>query len=172
MQTFKIAASIVVALLLQILFAKRFSFFQYVELPLVITVFFSLQRSPIQGMFVGMAAGLGLDIVSGGDAIGVRGFSFTLLGYVIAMGSIRFSLEQKPVRILVTAVASIANTVLFVGLCKVLEKNVLTNGPDELLKLALYKAIGDTAAGLILFILLDRIFPRTGSTTIKRRFYE
>jgi len=171
-QTFKIAASIVVALLLQMLFAKRFGFFQYVELPLVVTVFFSLQRSPIQGMLVGMAAGLGLDIISGGDALGVRGFSFTLLGYIIAMGSIRFSLEQKPVRIAVTALASIANTMLFVGLCKVLEKNVITTGPDELLRLVLYKGIGDTAAAIVFFILLDRVFPRTGSTTIKRRFYE
>ena len=172
MQTFKIAASIVIALLLQILFAKRFAFFQYVELPLVITVFFSLQRSPVQGMIVGMTAGLGLDIIAGGDTLGVRGFSLTLLGYVIASGSIRFSLEKKLVRVGVTVVASIANTMLYVGLCRVLEKNPFTTSSAEMLKIAAYKAIGDTAACVVFFLLLDRVFPRLGSTTIKRRFYE
>ncbi len=172
MQTFKIAASIVIALLLQILFAKRFAFFQYVELPLVITVFFSLQRSPVQGMIVGMTAGLGLDIIAGGDTLGVRGFSLTLLGYVIASGSIRFSLEKKLVRVGVTVVASIANTMLYVALCKLLEKSPFTSSPDELLKIALYKALGDTVACIVLFVLLDRVFPHTGGMTIKRRFYE
>ena len=172
MHTFKIAASIVVSLVLQILLAKRFTFFQYVELPLVVTVFLSLQRSHLQGMLAGTAAGLGLDIISGGDTLGVRGFSLTLLGYIIAGGSISFSLEKKLVRLGVTAVASIANTMLFVGLCKLLEKNPFTSSPGELLKIALYKGIGDTAACVVSFLILDRVFPRLGSTTIKRRFYD
>jgi hypothetical protein len=46
-QTFKIAVTIVVALLLQMLLPKYLAFFRYIDLPLLVTVYFALQRAPI-----------------------------------------------------------------------------------------------------------------------------
>ena len=50
MQTFKIALTIVVALLLQMLLSDYLGFFQYIDLPLLVTVYFGLQRAPVVGM--------------------------------------------------------------------------------------------------------------------------
>ena len=50
MQTFKIALAILVALLLQMLLSNYLGFFKYVDLSLVMTVYFGLQRAPMLGI--------------------------------------------------------------------------------------------------------------------------
>ena len=122
MQTFKIALTIVVALLLQMLLPKyRPAFFRYIDLPLLVTVYFALQRAPMLGMLVGVVSGIGFDVIGAG-ILGVRGFSKTLIGYLVAMTSVKFSLENPFARLAVVAVASAADTVIFIGLNLMLEK--------------------------------------------------
>ena len=69
MQTFKIALTIVVALLLQMLLPNYLGFFRYIDSPLVVTVYFGLQRSPVLGMVTGLIAGLGGDAIGGGSLV-------------------------------------------------------------------------------------------------------
>ena len=181
MQTFKIVVTIAVALFLQVLLSKFFSFFQYVDLSLVVTVYLSLQRSPVQGMLTGLAAGLGSDAISGG-ILGVGGFTKTLIGYIISMASVRLSLENRLIQLAVAAVASLVNTVLFVALYQVLEQGqaleqVLpyTGSWEELGKVTGWKVIADTVAAIFVFAGLDRFFKEQTAArrmAIKRRFYE
>jgi rod shape-determining protein MreD len=171
-QPFKIAATLVVALLLQLTLAGYIRFFAYIDMPLLVTVYFGLQRAPVLGMAVGLAAGLGGDIISGG-VLGVGGFTKTIIGYMVALASVKLSLENRLVRLLVVAVASITNTLIFVGLYQVLEQNLPhTDNLQELLKTTGWKTLADTAAALVAFILLDSVFKPSASTAIKRRFYE
>lgn len=181
MQTFKLALSIVVALFIHYLLPNYLPFFQYVDLPLIITVYTALQRSPMLGMATGCAAGLGSDAISGG-IVGVGGFSRTLIGYAVAMSSIKLALENPLMRLAIVGLASVVNTVLFVGLHQMLQQEQVL---DQALphvgswaafgKTVGFKAIGDTLAAGGVFLVLDRVFAEQRAAqrmAIKRRFYE
>jgi len=181
LQTLKIALTIAAALFLQLLLSKFLVAARYVDLALLVTVYISLQRAPVKGMLTGLAAGLGGDIVIGG-ILGVGGFSNTLIGYIISLASVRFSLENRLARLGAVALASIANTLLFVGLYLMLEQNriaeqvlPLAHNWAQLGRTVGYKALADTLTALVLFIILDRVFYEETTArrmAIKRRFYE
>jgi rod shape-determining protein MreD len=174
-QTFKIALTIVVALLLQMLLPNYLRFFQYVDLPLVVTVYFGLQRAPVIGMVTGMIAGLGGDAVQGG-ILGVGGFSKTLIGYVVGAASVRLSLENPLARLSAVAVSSAANTVLFVGLNQMLEQALphVTTWPEFGATIG-WKVLGDSVTSIVIFVVLDRLFSEQAAArrmAIRKRFYE
>ena len=175
MQSFKIALTIALALLLQMLLPKYLGFFRYVDLALVLTVYFGLQRAPVLGMVTGMVAGLGEDAVQGG-ILGVGGFSKTLIGYLVGVASVRLSLENPLARLSVVAVASAVNTILFVGLHQMLEQP-LPHATTwvELGETIGWKALADSVCSIVVFIVLDRLFSEQAAErrmAIKKRFYE
>lgn len=175
MQTFKIALTIVVALLLQMVLPNYLGFFEYIDLALVVTVYFGLQRAPVLGMLTGMLAGLGGDAVTGG-VVGVGGFSKTLIGYLVGTASVRLSLENPLARLAVVAVSSAANTVLFVGLYQMLEQTLPHMATwTEFGATIGWKVLGDSATSIPLFIVLDRVFSEQAAArrmAIRKRFYE
>lgn len=181
MQTFKIALTIILALTLQMLLPKFIAIFQYVDLPLIITIYFALQRAPILGMAVGVVAGIGGDAVIGG-ILGVGGFCKTLIGYLAAMASVKLSLEHPLARLAVVAIASAANTVFFVGLYQMLgqeralrEALPYVSSWQEFGKTVGWKTLADTLTSILLFVVLDRAFAEQASArrmAIKKRFYE
>jgi rod shape-determining protein MreD len=180
-QTFKIALTIIVALLVQNLVPGYLPIFQYVDLPLIVTVYVALQRAPLLGMATGCAAGLGHDALVGG-ILGVGGFSRTLIGYIVAMVSIKLAVENPLTRLAIVGLASVVNTVLFVGLYQMLrQEHVLeqvlphVGSWGEFGATVGWRALGDalTAAGV--FLVLDRVFAEQRAArrmAIKRRFYE
>lgn len=174
MRTFRILLTMAIAVLLQLLLSNV-DFFRYVDLPLVVTVYYALQRSPLLGMLTGLALGLGGDAIGAG-ILGVGGFAKTLIGYLVGVASVRFSLENPLARLGTVALASAANTLLFIGLYQMLEQPLLYSGSwAEVGKTVGWKALGDTAAAIPMFMILDRVFPeQTGARrmAIKKRFYE
>jgi rod shape-determining protein MreD len=175
LQKLKIVITVILALLLQMLLTKHLRMFQYIELPLIVTVFFSLMRSPMLGMLTGWAAGLGSDIIGGGP-LGVGGFSKTLIGYVISSVSIKFPLDNPLARLGIVALASAANTILVVGMLLMLEQSIQHVGAwSEFGKTLGFKTLGDTLASIPIFMVLNRLFPDQAQAkrmAIKRRFYE
>ena len=175
MQTFKIVLTIFVVLLLQMLLPNYLPFFKYVDLPLVVTVYFGLQRAPMLAMLTGMALGLGGDKVAGG-ILGVGGFAKTLIGYLVAMASVRFALENPLARLAIVALSSATNTVLFIGLYLMLERPLSeVRTFADLGRRIGWGTLGDTVAAIVLFIVLDRIFSEQAAArrmAIKKRFYE
>jgi rod shape-determining protein MreD len=174
-QSLKVALTITVALLLQMVLPSQLPFFQYIDLALLITVYFSLQRAPISGMLVGVVGGIGQDAIGGG-ILGVQGFAKTLLGYLVAIASIRFSLENPLARLGVVAIAAAAHTVLFAGLHLVLEDPLpYTAAWGQFGKILGKTVLADTLASVAVFALLDRIFPEQHAArrmAIGKRFYE
>jgi len=174
-QTFKLVLTIFVVLLLQMLLPNYLPFFRYVDLPLVVTVYFGLQRAPMLGMLTGMGLGIGGDAVAGG-ILGVGGFAKTLIGYLVAVASVRFALENPLARLAIVALSSAASTVLFIGLNLLLEhplSEVATYA--DLGRRVGWGTLGDTAASVVLFIVLDRVFSEQAAArrmAIKKRFYE
>lgn len=175
MQTLKIALAIIGALVLQMLLPNYLTFFKYVDLALVLTVYFGLQRAPLLGMLAGVALGVGGDAVTSG-ILGVGGFSKTLIGYVVAVASVRFALENPLARLAIVAVASAANTVLLVGLYLMLEQPVVELSSYGALGRAIgWRMLADTGAAIVGFVILDRVFSEQTAArrmAIRKRFYE
>ena len=146
-----------------------------IDLVLVVVVWAALQFGPAAGLLTGAAAGLAQDVLSAG-IIGVGGFSKTLIGYLVAVTSVRFSLENPLARLAIVAVASAANTVLFVGLHLMLEQPLAdVSTYAGLGKTVGWRALGDTSTAVVLFLILDRVFAEQTAArrmAIKKRFYE
>ena len=95
-------AGVLVAPLLAILFQvylPRFvHWFGYLELPLLVTVFFALmRRRPVSGLLLGAVIGLGQDSLSH-QPLGMFGIVKTLVGYFAASVSLRFDVDSPVIR--------------------------------------------------------------------------
>ena len=97
------AASIVgiplAAILFQVYVPRFITYLSYLELPLLVTVYFALMwRSPIAGVFFGAGIGLAQDSLSD-HHLGMFGIVKTLVGYFAASVSQRFDVENPVIRL-------------------------------------------------------------------------
>ncbi|MEZ5401554.1 MAG: rod shape-determining protein MreD [Bryobacteraceae bacterium] len=88
------------AILFQV-YAPRFAWqLGFLELPLLVTVYFALlRREPVAGLMAGCVIGLAQDVLSH-NPLGVFGISKTLVGYFAASLSQRVDVENGAVRFL------------------------------------------------------------------------
>lgn len=90
------------ALLFQVSVPLVFPYLSYLELPLLLTVYFALmRRKAISGLFFGCGVGLLQDCLSA-QPIGLFGIVKTLVGYFAASVSLRFDVENVLVRLLLS----------------------------------------------------------------------
>lgn len=88
-----------IAILFQVYVPRFIPYLSYLELPLLVTVYFSLmRRSPLLGVSYGMGIGLSQDALSH-HPIGMFGIVKTLVGYFAAFLSLRFDVENAGVRL-------------------------------------------------------------------------
>ena len=83
-------------------YARRFvHFLSYLELPLLVTVYFALmRRQPLAGAMTGCLIGLAEDSLTQGY-LGMYGIANTVIGYMAASISLRFDSENHGLRFLV-----------------------------------------------------------------------
>ncbi len=82
------------AILFQVYVPRFFSFLGFLELPLLVTIYFALtRRQPISGLLFGAAVGIVQDSLSQ-QLIGMYGIVKTLVGYFAASVSMRFDVEN------------------------------------------------------------------------------
>ena len=87
------------AILFQVYVPRFISYLSYLELPLLVTVYFSLvRRSPVAGVFFGAGIGLAQDSLSH-HPLGMFGIVKTLVGYFAGSVSQRFEVENSWVRL-------------------------------------------------------------------------
>ncbi len=88
------------AILFQVVVSRFVRYLSYLELPLLVTVYFSLaRRSPVAGVLFGMGIGLAQDSLSPQHPLGMFGIAKTLVGYFAGMVSQRFEVESSGVRL-------------------------------------------------------------------------
>lgn len=88
------------AILFQVVVSRFVRYLSYLELPLLVTVYFSLaRRSPVTGVLFGMGIGLAQDSLSPQHPLGMFGIAKTLVGYFAGMISQRFEVESSGVRL-------------------------------------------------------------------------
>ena len=102
---FNIAATIAIplaAILFQVYVPRFFERLSYLELPLLVTVYFSLmRRSPVAGVLFGAGIGLAQDSLSH-NPLGMFGIVKTLVGYFAASMSQRFDVQNPWVRLVLS----------------------------------------------------------------------
>jgi rod shape-determining protein MreD len=154
----KIAICVALAVVLQSSLRAFWESSAYVDLPLVVVVYFALRRDPLQAVVIGAVAGLGTDAFSSG-LLGANGFSKTLVAYLIAAVVTRVLLDNPLLRIPV-----LAGAVLVEGLIYMLLHRLFGQGPLEAFGETLaYKVIGTTVAGTVIIYVLDIFVSEHGS---------
>jgi len=88
------------AILFQVYVPLFFRFLAYLELPLIVTVYFALmRRSPIGGLLIGALVGLAQDFLSK-SLLGMFGITLTIIGYVAASVGLRLDVDHPLIRLI------------------------------------------------------------------------
>jgi rod shape-determining protein MreD len=127
----------------------------YVDLTLILVVYFALQREPLRALLVAAAAGLATDIIIGRPALlGAGGFSKVLTAYAVYFVASRVMMDTTVLRIPVLAGASLLDNLVYVGMHRLLGQPP----PMPFIQSLSYKLIATTITGTILLYLYDSFF--------------
>ena len=167
MRQLKVAAVLALAIALQSALAA-WRPLSFIDIGLILVVYFALQREPVQALFVGAATGLAADALGGG-LLGAGGFSKTLTAYAVYLVASRVMLDTTVLRIPVLAGASLIDNVVFVGMTRLLGQT-----PSQPFAQALSnKLIATTITGTILLFVYDSFFSERARQrrqfTVRRR---
>ncbi len=119
----------------------------------MITVYFALgRRNPVQGTVIGAVMGLFEDALSH-YAIGINGIAKTAVGFLAASVGIRVEVDNHTVRVLLIFVLSLVSSAIYLFVSRfmlglAIEWSWLTE---------LFRAVGNSVVGLVLFPVLDRL---------------
>jgi rod shape-determining protein MreD len=153
MPQLKIAAVLVVAIVLQLSLGGVWPPLSYIDFPLVVVVYIALQRHAWQALIVGTIAGLAIDAPSGG-LIGAGGFSKTLTAYLIYFAATRVNLENTLLRIPVLAAATLIDSAIYFFW----QRSLGYTPSMPFMQTMSYRVIGTTIIGTFAFYLLDSVF--------------
>ncbi len=141
------------AILFRVYVSRFVPYLQYLELPLLVTVYFSLMwRSPIAGLLFGAAIGLAQDSLSH-HPLGMFGIVKTLVGYFAASMSLRVDVGNPLLRLVLAFVFFFFHALLYWVLERALLGQALQLEPVQVLVLAILNAI----VAVFLYQFLDRL---------------
>ncbi|HOL71117.1 MAG TPA: rod shape-determining protein MreD [Bryobacteraceae bacterium] len=145
------------AILFQVYVPLFFQFFQFLELPLLVTVYFALmRRDQIAGAFIGAAIGLVQDSLSH-QPLGMFGIVKTLVGYFAASVGMRFDVDHFVVRFLLGFLFYCFHQFFYWVLARALLGQLVPFDVSHTLVIALLNAV----VGISLFHFLDKLKERT-----------
>ena len=152
MEGVKLTIALIIAILLQWTLRNVFEGFGYIDFPLIIVVYASLQRNSMRGIVFATISGVAVDALSGG-LLGANGFSKTVVAYIISEVARRVYLDNLLLRIPVIAGAVVLNDAIYYGLHRLFGQppagDVLVTGA--------YSLIGTTIAGTLIYMLLQTL---------------
>jgi rod shape-determining protein MreD len=143
----------ILAILFQIYVPLFLPFLSYLELPLMVVIYFALmRRSQIRGLFIGALVGLAQDSLSN-RPLGMFGICNTLVGYFSASFGLRIDVEQPFVRLLLTFLMFCFQKFLY----WVLERALLAQAyPFDWRETAIRAAL-NSVVSVFLYHFLDRL---------------
>src|SRR6266404_6914145 len=155
MRQLTIVVLLLVAIALQSALRSVWQPLGYVDLTLILVVYFALQRQPLQALIVGAAAGLATDFISGRPALlGAGGFSKTLTAYAVYFVASRVMMDTTILRIPVLAGASLLDNLVYVAMHRLLGQTP----PMPFIQSLSYKLVATTVVGTALLHLYDSYF--------------
>lgn len=141
------------ALVLQAWLPRVVGRYDWFDLPLVVTIYFSLgRRNAVQGTVMGAVMGLFEDALSH-RPIGINGIAKTTVGFLSGSVGIRIDVDNHIIRVLLTFAFSLLSSALYLFVIRFLlglaiEFNWLTE---------ILRAVGNSVIVFVLFPLLDRL---------------
>lgn len=148
-----IAAITVGAIFFQVYVPRFVGYLSYLELPLLVTVYFALmRRSPTSGVLLGAAIGLAQDSLSS-NPLGMFGIVKTLVGYFAATASQRFDVERGGSRMVLALFFFLFHQVFY----WILARALLSQPIGLELPLQLVMAVLNALVALPLFHILDKL---------------
>ena len=142
------------AILFQVYVPRFLTFLAYLELPLLVTVYFSLmRRSPVVGILLGASIGLAQDALTPHQPLGMFGIVKTLVGFFAASFSQRFDLENSAVRLILGFFFFFFHQFFYWVLDRALLGETVGFAPGQTLVLAALNAV----VAVPLFRVLDRL---------------
>jgi len=155
MRQVTIAILLVVAIALQSALRAIWHPLGYLDLTLILVIYFALQREPLQALIVAAVAGLATDLISGPPALlGAGGFSKVIAAYAVYYVASRVMLDTTLLRIPVLLGASLVDNLVYVGMHRLLGQTP----PVPFVQSLSYKVIATTVAGTILLYVYDSYF--------------
>lgn len=146
----------VFAILFQVYVPLFFQYLGYLELPLLITIYYGLMhRQPLAGLLYGAAIGLAQDSLSH-HPIGMFGIDKTLVGYFSASVSLRFDVDNPVARFLLALFFYSFHQLFY----WVLSRALLGNPSEFSMRQTLALAVMNAAVAVPLFHLLDKLKQR------------
>jgi rod shape-determining protein MreD len=140
------------ALVLQAWLPRVLGRFAYMDLPLLVTIYFALnRRSPIFGTVLGTVLGMAQDGLTQG-AIGIHGIANAVCGFLSASIGIRIVVDNNIIRMLLNFAFTLLSSGIVLFIVRILlGMSWQVNWLDEVLR-----AAGNALIGMVLFPLLDR----------------
>lgn len=128
---------------------------EWLELPLLLTVYFGLtRRAPIPALLFGAFVGLAEDSLSPANIpIGMYGITKTLVGYFAATVSLRFNMENRAIRVLLCFFFFFFHGFFYWIMRRALLGQAVPFNPQE----TLVDGVLNSAVALPLFAVLDRM---------------
>ena len=143
----------IAAILFQVFVPLYLSLFGYLELPLLVTIYFAMtRRSQVAGIFIGAGIGLAQDALSH-LPIGLLGMVKTLLGYAAASLGVRLDTENVLVRFSLGFLGLLCHQ----GLEYALRRILLGDAASLEILATVSAAFANGAVAVPLFHLLDRL---------------
>jgi rod shape-determining protein MreD len=154
MRQLKIAAVVALAVILQSNLKAVWQPLTYVDLPLVVVVYFGLQRNALQALIIGAIVGLATDALGSGGLLGAGGFSKTLVAFIVVTTATKMMLDNPLVRIPILAGAALFDASIYVLLHRMLGQ------PPRMsfVEMTAFKVIGTTIFGTFVLYVLERLF--------------
>ncbi len=139
------------ALVLQAYLPRLLGRFAFMDLPVLVTIYFALnRRSPIHGSILGAVLGMAQDGLTQG-AIGIHGIANTVCGFLAASIGIRIVVENNIIRMFLNFLFTLLAGAIVLFVTRILlGLHMQVNWLDEVLR-----AVGNAVIGLVLFPVLD-----------------
>jgi rod shape-determining protein MreD len=141
------------AILFQVYVPLFFQFLGFLEMPLLVVVYFALmRRSQIHGLLVGALVGLAQDSLSK-NPLGMFGIVDTLVGYFAASVGVRFDVDNVILRLFLAFFFFVFHQFFYWVMTRALLAQPLTFEIQRTLILGLMNAL----VGIFLFHFLDKL---------------
>jgi len=145
------------ALFLQAWLPRQWSFFALFDLPLLVTIFFSIsRRNPVTGLLTGAAIGIFQDALTG-LPLGVYGIAKTVVGYGASSLGVKLDVENAGARLLVTLFFYVVHEIVYFTVARgLVNLSLQWSGQHEL-----GSGLANAVLGVLLYFVLDRFKQRT-----------
>src|SRR5437763_2017408 len=141
------------AILFQVYVPMFFQFLRFVEMPLLVVVYFSImQRNQISGLTIGALVGLAQDSLSD-SPLGMFGIVKTLVGYFAASVGVRLDVEHVLIRLLLGFFFYLFHQFLYWVMARALLGQQTIFDWERTAVLAILNAV----VGIALFHVLDKL---------------